>query len=80
LISSIGDLRSEIRRHDALSAKAAAYQRLGVRLTYHTGTNSVRAEANLDPDAVGIESVSKARHLPVTYAIPLMGQWDLLVP
>lgn len=64
LVASIGDLRTAIRRADAIPAKAALYERLHLRLTYQTATNSVRAEANLDPNAVGIESVSAGRSIP----------------
>jgi hypothetical protein len=38
---------------------------------------SVRAKADLGPDAVGIGSVSEDRHLPDAYAIPLT---SLLTP
>jgi hypothetical protein len=59
LITAVGDLRAAIRRADLKPMKSALYQRLRVRLTYDPGTNSVRAEADLGPDAVGIGSVSE---------------------
>jgi len=49
-------------------AKAALYQRLHIRLTYQPTTNSVRSEAHLGPDVVGIESVSEERHEPFPHA------------
>lgn len=82
LITAVGDIRTAIRRADAVPAKTAVYQRLGIRLVYLPAENSVRAEANLGPDAispdvVGIGSVSEGRHLPDAYAIRLTG---LLIP
>lgn len=53
LITAVDDLRAAIRRAEAKPAKTALYQQLRVRLTYDPGNNSVRAEADLGPDAVG---------------------------
>lgn len=80
LITAVGDLRAAIRRAEAKPAKTALYQQLRVRLTYDPANTSVRAEANLDSDAVGNGFVSEDRHLPIAYTIPLAGNWLVVVP
>jgi site-specific DNA recombinase len=77
LITAVGDLRTAIRRAEAKPAKTALYQQLRVRLTYDPGNNSVQAEADLGPDAVGNGFVPEDQHLPDAYTIPLVGKWQV---
>ncbi len=58
LINSAGDLRKIIKQANTAPAKSTLYRQLGVQLVYHPETNSVRAKADLAPDAVGIRFVS----------------------
>jgi hypothetical protein len=48
LVTALGDLQ-EVLRAAAPADKAQIYQHLGLKLTYHPETQTVRAEANLDP-------------------------------
>jgi hypothetical protein len=48
LVAALGDLRAVIRTADPAD-KAEVYRQLGLKLTYHPETQTVRAEANLDP-------------------------------
>jgi DNA invertase Pin-like site-specific DNA recombinase len=67
LVAAVGPLRQAIRRADLTTAKAAIYQRLGIRMTYQPAANSVRTDAKLGPDAVGKRSVSEGRGGPEPY-------------
>jgi site-specific DNA recombinase len=59
LIMNVDHLRQALRRADSAADKAVLYQSLRLRLTYQPQQNSVRAEAELGPDAVSIECVSE---------------------
>ncbi len=48
MVSKLGDMASVLRDAEP-SDKAEAYQQLGLRLTYHPGARSVRAEVHIDP-------------------------------
>jgi site-specific DNA recombinase len=49
LITSLGDLREVI--HDAEpAAKAAIYERLGLKVTYQPGQDNIRADVTISPD------------------------------
>jgi hypothetical protein len=54
MVANVGGLRTAIRRAELAADKAKLYELLRLRLTYRPQTNSVRVEAELDPDAVSI--------------------------
>jgi DNA invertase Pin-like site-specific DNA recombinase len=74
LIAAVGDIRTALRRADAATAKTELYRRLRVRLTYHPGKQTVRAESALSPDDVGIGSVSEGGHQPLPHACCPVGR------
>jgi hypothetical protein len=62
LIKGVDHVRQALRRADSAADKALLCQSLRLRMTYQAQQNSVRAEAELGPDAVGIERVSEDCH------------------
>jgi hypothetical protein len=64
LIKGVNHLRQALRRADSAADKALLYQSLRLRMTYQPQQKSVRAEAELGPDAVGMECVSEAGYWP----------------
>lgn len=56
LIDSLGSLLAVLHEADPAD-KAEVYSQLGLRLTYHPETQTVRAEAHLDPHYCGVDRV-----------------------
>ena len=53
MIAALGAIRLVLRDADPRD-KAEVYRRLNLRLTYQPATQTVRAEANLDPEGRGV--------------------------